>query len=279
MIRLATELLARLCRKVPFLRAFVWKRIYDFMATNYPAEACSCLNYGYAARHENGANDIPILRGEPERYCLQLYHYVASGVPVPKGKDILEVGSGRGGGARFLKKFLDPRLMAGVDFSQPALVLSGKSQCGPVFFMAGEAERLPVADRRFDVVVNIESSHCYGSLERFFREVRRVLRPQGHFLYADFCPAGEFAARRELLHKSGLLVLAEDDITGNVVAALEKDRDRRLALIEEYVDPSLRASFCEFAGIPQSQIYREFETRRKIYFRFVAVRPEGPHTP
>ena len=270
-IRVATELLAGLCRKVPFLRVFVWKRIYDFMAKNYPTEACSCLNYGYALCPERDESEIPILRGEPERYCLQLYHYVVSGVPVQNGQDILEIGSGRGGGSRFLRKYLGPRLMVGIDFSQPALMLGGKSQRDSVFFITAEAEHLPIADHRFDVVINIESSHCYGSLETFFREVRRVLRPQGYFLYADFCEAGRFAARRELIHKSGLVVLREDDITPNVVAALDKDQDRRRALIEKYVGPSLRGSFYEFAGVPQSQIYREFQTRRKIYFRFVAV--------
>ena len=37
-----------------------------------------------------------------------------------------------------------------------------------------------------DVVLNVESSHCYGSMPRFLAEVRRVLEPRGYFLHADF---------------------------------------------------------------------------------------------
>jgi SAM-dependent methyltransferase len=37
----------------------------------------------------------------------------------------------------------------------------------------------------FDAVINVEASHCYPSLPRFLAEVARVLRPGGHFLYAD----------------------------------------------------------------------------------------------
>ena len=35
-------------------------------------------------------------------------------------------------------------------------------------------------------LINIESSHCYDSLDVFFRQVKRVLCKDGHFLFADF---------------------------------------------------------------------------------------------
>ncbi len=34
-------------------------------------------------------------------------------------------------------------------------------------------------------MINIESSHCYGSMTRFLSEVSRVLRPNGYLLLAD----------------------------------------------------------------------------------------------
>lgn len=52
--------------------------------------------------------------------------------------------------------------------------------------MFGDAEKLPLADASFDAVLNVESSHCYGNVETFFREAARVLRPDGRFLFADF---------------------------------------------------------------------------------------------
>jgi ubiquinone/menaquinone biosynthesis C-methylase UbiE len=52
-------------------------------------------------------------------------------------------------------------------------------------FIQGSAERLPFGDEDFDVVINIESSHTYGSVARFLSEVERVLRPGGYLLLAD----------------------------------------------------------------------------------------------
>ena len=45
---------------------------------------------------------------------------------------------------------------------------------GVLSFEVGDAENLASADGAFDVVANIESSHCYGNIPRFTREVARV---------------------------------------------------------------------------------------------------------
>ena len=49
----------------------------------------------------------------------------------------------------------------------------------------GNAIDLPFSDSSFDAVISIEASHRYPSFETFLREVRRVLRPGGHFMFAD----------------------------------------------------------------------------------------------
>ena len=37
-----------------------------------------------------------------------------------------------------------------------------------------------------DVVMNIESSHCYPNIEEFFKGVHFMLKDNGVFVYADF---------------------------------------------------------------------------------------------
>ena len=48
------------------------------------------------------------------------------------------------------------------------------------------AESLPLGDASVDVLVNVESSHCYGNFQKFIAEVHRVLKVGGVFLFADF---------------------------------------------------------------------------------------------
>ena len=54
-----------------------------------------------------------------------------------------------------------------------------------VGFVRGHALQLPFADSSFDLVINVEASHAYRNDAAFLREVKRVLRPRGRFLYAD----------------------------------------------------------------------------------------------
>src|SRR5437016_3904726 len=179
------------------------------------------MNYGYADLDPN-ANEISLNDGEQaNRFCIQLYHHVAGAVDLT-GKDVLEVGSGRGGGASYIARHLKPRSMVGIDLSDKAVEFCNHHySTDGLSFSQGDAENLPLADNTFDAVVNLESSHCYGSMERFLSEVYRVLRPGGYFLFSDHRNQDKIDLLRKQLAESGLKLERETDITPNVVKALE----------------------------------------------------------
>jgi ubiquinone/menaquinone biosynthesis C-methylase UbiE len=166
---------------------------------------------------------------------IQLYHHVASAVDL-RGLDVLEVGSGRGGGCSYIARYLKPRSLLGIDFSNEAVTLSRKLHAVPrLTFEQGDAEALPCQDRSFDAVINVESSHCYGSMERFLGEVFRVLRPGGHFLWADLVKSGrEGAVLHERFQGAGLTMMHQEDITPNVLLALNRVSDHK----RETIPPS-----------------------------------------
>src|SRR5206468_12347276 len=97
---------------------------------------------------------------EENRSCIQLYDLVARGAPVA-GRDLLEVGCGRGGGADYVARKLGPRRLVAVDLSPRAVALCRRRFAGPhLAFEVGDDERLPFESASFDVVLNVESSHC-----------------------------------------------------------------------------------------------------------------------
>src|SRR5690606_30025341 len=100
---------------------------------------------------------------------------------------LLEVGSGRGGGARHIAETLKPASYTGMDIAPSAVDLANKMHALPnLKFIQGSAENIPLADNSVDVVINVESCHAYGSVSKFFSEVKRVLKPGGYFLMVDF---------------------------------------------------------------------------------------------
>lgn len=262
------RLFTGLCRAAPLKKA-LWRGWYGYLARAYPRPDWTFMNYGYAGGEPPRLDPAD----EPDRCCIQLYDHVAGAVDLREAR-VLEVGSGRGGGASFIKRYLHPARMVGVDLSQDAVDLCRAAhRVEGLEFLKGDAERLPFPDKTFDAVVNVESSHCYPSLPAFLAEVRRVLRPGGAFLYADFRDRADLGEWRKSLEASGLAVLRETDITANVVAALDADDERKLALIRRIVPRPLRRSFLDFAAVRGSSVYEAFRRGDSVYISFVLKNP------
>jgi ubiquinone/menaquinone biosynthesis C-methylase UbiE len=228
------------------------------------------MNYGFADLDSS----MPALALDDadavHRYCIQLYQHAVGSVDLGD-RDVLEVGCGRGGGASYIKRYLKPRSLTGVDFSDRAIKFCASyHRAIGAAFLAGDAEALPLEANSFDIVVNVESSHCYNSIERFLGQVYRVLRPGGYFLYADFREHDAIDTLRRQLGEAGFTICMERDITPNVVRALDLDSDRKLALIGQHIPRIIRKRFLLFAATPGTSMYEGFRSGQILYRSFVA---------
>ncbi len=207
------------------------------------------MNYGWADLDPE-AKEIPLSDDdEPSRYCIQLYHYVASAIDL-SGMDVLEVGCGRGGGASYIMRYFNPRSLVGIDITANAIRFCNRHyDIAGLSFVRDKAESLQFDDNSFDVIVNIESSHCYASMEQFLDGVHRVLRPGGYFLFADLRLKEELGTLYQQLGNTGLTLLKQKRISPNVVRALDLDNERKQELIKQRVPRILQNVFSEFAGM------------------------------
>ena len=136
-------------------------------------------------------------------------------------------------------------------------------------FKCGNAGKLPFEDNSFDFVVNVESARCYNNQQAFFNEVFRVLKNDGKLLLADMIYPKEMENLRYMLEKSGFKTTHENNISKNVVKALEKDSARREHLIDTKAPRMLRSSFKTFAGTLGTSRYNNFATGVFQYWSFV----------
>ena len=226
------------------------------------------LNYGFAELDGAKIDLEPQL--ERDRYAIQLYHHVAAQVPV-RAKDLLEVGCGRGGGASYVARAFEPRRYVGLDINKTSIAFNRRfyGDQRNLEFVAGDAHALPFDDATFDVALNVESSHHYHDLGRFLAEIHRVLKPGGTFLMACFPNGNEPAALRRHVDDSPFECTREEDITANVVRALEIDGARREEAVLRLCPAPLRTFAREFAGTRDSKLYESFASGERTYLNFV----------
>ena len=157
-------MLLRLCvfllESSPSLRRLIWRWWYGRLAGKYTARDWTFMNYGYAP--PAGTEPLPLdPADEPDRYCAQLYHHVAGPAHL-RGADVLEVGSGRGGGASFLTRTHRPASYTGADYSPQAVALCQQRHAGVpgLKFVVGDAEKLPFPDASFERS-RLRSAFCF----------------------------------------------------------------------------------------------------------------------
>lgn len=257
----------------PRLETAMIRALYSTVSLILKSEDPAFLNYGYAPIDPDviGLKLDPV--DEADRIAIELYSRVAGGWDL-QGKDVLEVGCGRGGGASFIARYLHPASVTAVDLSARAVrYCRRRHRIEHLAFLRGEAEHLRFPSRSFDAVVNVESSHTYPSFEGFIEEVARVLRPGGVFLFADFRLRHQIAHLREQINKR-FTVIKEEFITDAVVRALELDSDRRSLVIQKRAPRFLNKALHAFAAVNGSPTFEAFRSGELQYIRYVLQLPK-----
>ena len=200
---------------------------------------------------------------------------MASGVDL-RGRDVLEIGCGRGGGASYVARYLGPRSVTGMDLAPNAVEFRKRHYAHDcLHFVCGDAVALQFEDVSFDAVINIESSHCYSSMRKFLSEVHRVLRPGGHLMLADRRERRRAETLRTQLQRSGFQIISQRRITPNILHALDLDNERRMALIHRGVPGLTRKLFKQFAATSGTSMYESFRKGDWEYLSFVLRKSAG----
>jgi ubiquinone/menaquinone biosynthesis C-methylase UbiE len=259
----------------PALQKALVKRGYEYLNRRSAYLEVGCMNYGFAPTAESPWAPADDFADQYDRYGLQLYGRVLAGTDVA-GKDVLEVGCGRGSGAAYIAATASPRTMTGLDLSRRGIEwCRNRHSIAGLSFVVGDAEDLPFEDGRFDTVLNVESSHNYPHMDLFLREAHRVLRPGGRLLFADIRLAVEIDPLRDQVAAEGFDVLEDELITANVARALELDAARRQHLVATETPRWLRPAMGDFIAVPGSTVPTMLSSGTFQYLRLLAQRPEG----
>jgi SAM-dependent methyltransferase len=262
---------------IGLIRRPLWKRFYSVNSRKIPQEILKFMNLGYLEipseiDGEDASNVDDLL-------SARLYDHVVVDIEL-EGRSVVEVGCGNGGGSAHLAAAYRPASLLGIDINKDLIECCLEThQASNLRFLEGDAQDLPIESDSVDVVVNIESSHCYPSRSRFFEEVARVLRPGGSFGFADLFVLdrkGELPDQvSALLGKAGLTVQERLDITPNVLAARNAVWGSHAfqAHLHEVASPRTRLMIQGSFLFPGSISYDWMASGRIKYWQWRAIKP------
>jgi ubiquinone/menaquinone biosynthesis C-methylase UbiE len=251
-----------------------WLRAwYDYLAYACPSDDWLFMNYGYAETQPDRPTPQLDARDEKERYCILLYHRLATEVDMA-GRDVVEVGCGRGGGAAFVKRYFGPRSVIGIDYAFRAVGLCNSlHRMDGLTFCHGDATRLPIRDASADIVLSVESLQSFWSPERFFHEGARVLCAGGQLLIATFQPEGALDRLAPSWRRAGLVLDHADDISDQVQTAMMLENERKITLMRKALPRVLWPIGYAFAAVRGTRIHEALCRGTTRYFIVVLRKP------
>ena len=249
-----------------YLREWFFRKWYWYISKVDRKSEILLMNYGY---HDP---DQPIElcpEDENDRFSIQLYHHLVSGMDV-SGKDICEIGSGRGGGLAYIHKRFKPASSVGVELNQKAVNFCNSYYRVPgLRFLQGDAQEIPFENETLDTVLNVESSHRYDQFKVFLDEGYRVLKKGGYLLLTDFRYDYNMQALESDLKDTDFEIVHRENINSQVINALRADDARRKDLVKRLVPRLFHKLARSFAGAVGSKTYKKFADRRFVYFLYV----------
>jgi SAM-dependent methyltransferase len=253
------------------IRKAIWQLWYPFLTWRLHGEEVLFLNYAY---EEEPPMNIPLAPGdEPDRACIQLYHHVATQIEL-RGKNVLEVSCGHGGGASYLARTFQQKNYTALDLNSTGInFCKQRHRVDGLNFVQGDAENLPFEANTFDVVINVEASHCYPDFPRFLAEVTRVLRAGGHFLYADFRFSELLGEWEKAIAAAPLLILETRSINAEVLRGMNRNSSRSQDLIARHLPKFLHSLGADFAGVRGSRIHNALHSGELSYRSYCFQKP------
>lgn len=156
------------------------------MKNRVPEEIHDLFNH--IAPHYDQNNDI---------ISLFLHRFIKQNViaelpQLPAEPAILDLCTGTGDIAGFLKKKFPQTKITGVDFSEEMLKIAQRKHKG-ITFMQADCLKLPFPDASFDLVTISFGLRNTANYDTAVHEISRVLRPGGIFVHLDFGKDAELA--------------------------------------------------------------------------------------
>ncbi len=221
------------------------------------------LNIGLSPTHVQG----------PQAEQKQVYQAAVdfAGTSAPLTGRCLEICAGFGAGISLLERYGSWHV-EGIDGSPVATTFA---RLRGLDVKRSSLEAMPYDSNQFDHIVGIECLVCLSKPEVGLGEIARVLKPGGVATIAEF-RKGRITDARELLEQrastAGLSMMKFQDMSGAARQSVIATAQRRKRWVRG-VPPPFRSWASEYASLPGSTKYAQWETGKRCYYLACLQKP------
>ena len=167
-------------------------------------------------------------------------------LPDLKNKKILMLGCGTGEESKLLETFgASSKQLIGIDLSNKSIEIA-KNTYPDIEFVVGDMNNLPFENECFDFVYSSLAIHYNATPEKTYKEVYRVLKPDGLFLFSVGHPL-RWSSEEKNIENSGTITSEEVEENANVINnipviskdAVSKTLENSQTVTGHYVYPNI----------------------------------------
>jgi ubiquinone/menaquinone biosynthesis C-methylase UbiE len=132
-------------------------------------------------------------------------------VDIKENQSYLEVGCGNGSVCKYIAEKY-PWSVTGVDVDPKQIQIAQESSrdVPNIRFVEADATNIPFPDNNFDIVLSFGTTHHIHDWPKALSEIKRVLKPEGYFIYYDLVYPRLLAGLAKLLMRSyGIVTMPE----------------------------------------------------------------------
>lgn len=179
-----------------------------------------------------------------------------------KNISAIEIGCGRGGGCYVMKNYYSISDITAVDLSSANIRLAKRFVPEAKFIVSDAVEFK--TDKKFDVVLNLESSHRYSSRLTFFKNVASIMKDDGSFVFGDMIRKNELKEVEKMFQECGLKIMKTVTINNGVIKSIDQHSSKQypLATTFPFLFPKRIHSF--FVTI-HSRAYSKLKSKDVFY--------------
>ncbi len=149
-----------------------------------------------------------------------------------KNISALEIGCGRGGGCYVMKNYYSISDITAVDLSSANIRLAKRFVPEAKFIVSDAVEFK--TDKKFDLILNLESSHRYSSRLTFFKNVASMMKEDGSFVFGDMIRKNELQEVEKMMNESGLKIIKVETVNKSIVQSIEQHSKKQYPLATRF---------------------------------------------